>query len=129
MLLVSTRQRNAQLTRFAIEIGPLNAEGLRGLSHFPAVVLKYGSNVVALKAEPRVAQIPGRNKRRVDPIKLECRQQLLDLNHFIVGLANGALDNGAQFRDVAGPVDGAEQRERRLGERSRRQSSSVRQIF
>ena len=56
MLLGCARQRNAELTRFSVQIRTLNAQRAGGFGHPPPMVLKNGRDVVALEPEPRVPE-------------------------------------------------------------------------
>ena len=49
-------------------------------------------------------------------MELQHRQDLFDLNHVFDPVGDDALDRGAQLREIAGPGERAEQRERRLRE-------------
>src|SRR5262249_41061791 len=105
MLLGHPREGNPQLASLSVEIWTLHPERLGGARHLPAVMLENGGDVVALEAQPRLAQRPGRHERRRAAIELQRREQMLDLD-CVGGRRRGrAIDDVAQLRYVARPGD------------------------
>ena len=83
---------NSELPGLAIEVRPLNAEGLGGVGHAPPVVLKNREDVVALEPHARLTEIASGNERCQLPLELERRQDLLHLNRPIESLRQNAFD-------------------------------------
>ena len=54
MLLGVPRERNAKLTCFAIQIGTLDAKGLGGVGHAPAVVFQNGRKIEGRWSRPSI---------------------------------------------------------------------------
>src|SRR5258708_11938687 len=91
-LLGGPGERNAELTRFAVQVWTLDAERLRGVGHAPAVMLEDGGDVIVLEALPRLAQRAFRRETRRRALEPQRRQQCLDLNVFGGRRGDGALD-------------------------------------
>src|SRR5436189_6457993 len=79
-LLGCSCERNAQLTRFSVQVGTLNAQRFGGVGHPPSVMLQHSGDVIALEPQPRFAQLPGRRKPDRSAVEAQRRQDVLDLN-------------------------------------------------
>ena len=96
-------ERNAELTRFPIQVWTLNAESLCGVGHAPLVMLKDGRDVVTLEPQPGLPKVAGGHERRRGAAERNHRQQMLDLDHAAARFGDDAFDRQSQFREVARP--------------------------